>query len=36
MSKMFEVAKGKSLKFAALTFFIGGGLILFVIYLVNS
>lgn len=34
--KMFEVAPGKSLKLAALTFFLGGGAILLVIYLVNS
>ncbi len=34
--RMFEVAPGKSLKLAALTFFLGGGAILFVIYLVNS
>lgn len=34
--RMFEVASGKSLKLAALTFFIGGGLILLVIYIVNS
>jgi hypothetical protein len=34
--KMFEVAPGKSLKLAALTFIIGGGSILLVIYLVNS
>lgn len=33
---MFEVAPGKSLKLAALTFFIGGGAILLVIYIVNS
>lgn len=34
--RMFEVAPGKSLKLAGLTFFIGGGFILLVIYLVNS
>jgi hypothetical protein len=34
--RMFEVAPGKSLKLAVLTFFIGGSIILFVIYLVNS
>lgn len=34
--RMFEVAPGKSLKLAALTFVIGGGIILLVIYLVNS
>lgn len=33
---MFDVAPGKSLKLAALTFFIGGGAILLVIYIVNS
>jgi hypothetical protein len=34
--RMFEVAPGKSLKLAALTFTLGGGLILLVIYIVNS
>lgn len=34
--RMFEVAPGKSLKLAALTFVIGGGAILLIIYLVNS
>jgi hypothetical protein len=34
--RMFEVAPGKSLKLAALTFIIGGSAILLVIYLVNS
>lgn len=34
--KMFEVAPGKSLKLAALTFILGGGIILLVIYIVNS
>jgi len=33
---MFEVAPGKSFKLAALTFFIGGGFVLLVIYIVNS
>lgn len=34
--RMFQVAPGKSLKLAALTFVIGGGTILLVIYIVNS
>jgi len=33
--RMFEVAPGKSIKLAALTFVLGGGLILFAIYIVN-
>lgn len=33
--RMFEVAPGKSLKLAALTFFVGGGTILLVIYSAN-